>query len=229
MTETTLYAPVRDFFETRGFRVRGEVASCDLAAERDGRVVAVELKVRLELRLLEQAVERQRSADLVYVAIPADAFARRRSRRLQQQRLVRRLEVGLITVSEHGHVDVHFHPEPYRPKRRRSGRATLLREIAARSSDDNTGGSRGGPKMTAYREGALKVAWTLSRLETASPKRLKEQAGVPKAPAIVQKNYYGWFVRVAPGVYALTSSGEEAIREYSALVAKFKNGSTLST
>lgn len=224
MTETSLYAPVRDFFETRGFRVRGEVASCDLAAERDGRVVAVELKTRLELRLLEQAVERQRSADLVYIAIPSGAFARRRSRRVQQQRLVRRLELGLITVSEHGHADVLFHPEPYRPRRRRSGRATLVREIASRSSDENTGGSPGGPKMTAYREAALKVAWTLSRLETASPKRLKEEAAVSKAPAIVQRNYYGWFVRVEPGVYALTSSGEEAIREHSELVARFEKG-----
>lgn len=76
--------------------------------------------------------------------------------------------------------------------------------------------------MTAYREQALKVAWALSGLGTASPKRLKENTGVAKAPAIVQKNYYGWFVRVEPGVYALTSSGEEALREHRTLVEKFR-------
>ncbi len=82
--------------------------------------------------------------------------------------------------------------------------------------------------MTAYREQALKVAWTLSGLETAGPKRLKEASGVAKAPAILQKNYYDWFVRVERGVYALTSSGEEAIHEHSALVARFReNDSSL--
>ena len=42
--EADMYAPVRDYFSGLGYKVRSEVAKCDLAAERDGELVVVEFK-----------------------------------------------------------------------------------------------------------------------------------------------------------------------------------------
>ncbi len=221
MEESDLYEPIKRYFSQRGFRVRGEVGECDLCAELDGSLVAVELKRRLELRLLEQAVERQRSADLVYVAVPSGAFATRRTRRAQQERLIRRLELGCLVVSSGGVVEPFFHPEPYRPRRRRTKRSRLLREISSRSVDGNVGGTSARPRLTAYREQALEVAWTLSERGPASPREVRKSGAPPKAPSILQKNYYGWFVRVDRGVYGLTEAGERALADYPELTARF--------
>ncbi len=221
MEESDLYEPVKHFFLQRGFRVRGEVAECDLCAELDGSLVAVELKRRLELRLLEQAVERQRSADLVYVAVPAEAFATRRTRRAQQHRLIRRLELGCLTVSSGGIVEPLFHPEPYRPRRRRRQRTRLLRELSSRSVDGNVGGTPARPRLTAYREQALEVAWTLAERGPSSPREVRELGAPAKTASILQKNYYGWFFRVERGLYGLTDAGERALADFPELVGRF--------
>ena len=68
--ETELYAPVRAFFEARGYEVKSEVLHCDLVAVRRGEggeeeTVIVELKRAFNLELLLQGIERQRLADNV--------------------------------------------------------------------------------------------------------------------------------------------------------------------
>ena len=42
--ETDLYEPIRAFLEEEGYQVQAEVKHCDIAAEKDGRLVVVELK-----------------------------------------------------------------------------------------------------------------------------------------------------------------------------------------
>ena len=54
--EADMYAPVRDYFSGLGYKVRGEVLKCDLAAERDGELVVVEfIYVTCENFLLPRA------------------------------------------------------------------------------------------------------------------------------------------------------------------------------
>ena len=44
------------------------------------------------------------------------------------------------------------------------------------------------------------------------PRRVKElKATSPDAPKILQRNVYGWFVRIERGVYALTDIGRAAL------------------
>ena len=43
--ETDLYEPVCRFLEEEGYRVQAEVKDCDIAAEKDGELVIVELKI----------------------------------------------------------------------------------------------------------------------------------------------------------------------------------------
>ncbi|WP_379133023.1 DUF2161 family putative PD-(D/E)XK-type phosphodiesterase [Paenibacillus sp. sgz500958] len=50
-----------------------------------------------------------------------------------------------------------------------------------------------------------------------TPAALRKSSGVPIAAAILQNNYYGWFIRVARGRYSLTPAGVEALSEYSAI------------
>ena len=67
--ETELYAPVKQFLEGQGYRVRGEVKGCDLVAVRGDELVVVELKAVLNLALILQGVERLKLTDAVYLAI----------------------------------------------------------------------------------------------------------------------------------------------------------------
>ena len=53
LDEAALYAPVKRFFESRGFTVKGEVNGCDLVARRgDEPPLIVELKLRFTLPLV---------------------------------------------------------------------------------------------------------------------------------------------------------------------------------
>lgn len=61
MLKTSLYPAVKQFLESAGFHVKGEVNGCDVVAVRDGqpeRPAVVEMKRDFNLDLLLQAVER---------------------------------------------------------------------------------------------------------------------------------------------------------------------------
>ena len=70
LRESDLYGPVRDYLTGLGYEVKGEVKDCDIAAMRDGELIVVELKRGFTLELVYQALDRQRVADGVYVAVP---------------------------------------------------------------------------------------------------------------------------------------------------------------
>ena len=59
--ETDLYEPIRAFLEEEGYQVQAEVKHCDIAAEKNGRLVVVELKRAFGLKLVYQGLERQAS------------------------------------------------------------------------------------------------------------------------------------------------------------------------
>jgi len=69
MPEVDLYEPIKRFLEAQGYAVKGEIGPCDIVAVRgDEGPVVVELKERLNLALLLQAVDRLSVSDTVYVA-----------------------------------------------------------------------------------------------------------------------------------------------------------------
>ncbi len=63
--EEQLYKPVKNYLEKKGFKVRAEVKNIDVAAECNGILLAVELKTSFNLKLVYQAIDRQKIADLV--------------------------------------------------------------------------------------------------------------------------------------------------------------------
>lgn len=219
--ETDLYQPVKAFLEAQGFTVKAEVDHCDVVAVRDDDVIIVEMKARFNLELVLQAIDRQKIADSVYVAVEAPRSARGRWQELHH--LCRRLGLGMLTVSftrKVPGVEVVCDPEPVIPRRNVKRRTLLLKEFRARMTDLNQGGSNKRPLVTSYREEALKVAAYLHERGPSAPKTVKAASGITRAAAICQGNVYGWFERVSKGVYAVTPKGAEALSTYADVVAQ---------
>ncbi len=186
----------------------------DVVALREGEpplLVIAELKLGLNFELVLQAVERMRSADEVWLAVPATRRGRDRDSRAH--RLCRLLGIGLLAVTlRTGHVEVLSDPGPYEPRRNAPRRRLILREFARRKGDPMAGGHARGARMTAYRQQAL----TLANLMRDAPRRPRDlKPMVPEAGTMLQRNVYGWFERTAKGVYALTPAGHDALRVWS--------------
>jgi hypothetical protein len=226
--ETDLYKPVREYLEGLGYNVQGEVKDCDLAAIMGEELVVVELKTAFNLKLLSQAVKRQRVADSVYVAIPRLKGGAGTAGWRDMCMLLRRLELGLITVAvgrDGEQVEVHFHPNTFdRIKSMRSGknaRHHIIKEAAGRSGHYNTGGSNKKKLITAYREKAVHIACCLMKFGPLSPSKIKKLGAAPKTPNILQDNHYGWFTRVSRGLYELNDSAKEFMDAYPELVEHY--------
>lgn len=219
--ETALYWPVQDLLAANGFVVRGEVCHCDITAVRGEELVVVELKRNLNVDLLVQATDRQKITDSVYVALPDEIVGKAgRKKWRATEHLLKRLELGLILVSQEK-ARIRFHPMKLARKKQTHKRRAVLRELDGRSGDYNVGGSTRCKIVTAYRESAIGIACCLERLGTLSPKKLRALGMGEKAQSILSKNFYGWFERVSPGLYALTDQGKAELQNYPQLVKSF--------
>ncbi|HEX2945720.1 MAG TPA: DUF2161 family putative PD-(D/E)XK-type phosphodiesterase [Clostridia bacterium] len=226
--ETDLYKPVHDYLEALGYQVQGEVKGCDLAAIMGDDLVVVELKTAFNLKLLSQAVRRQRVTDSVYVAIPLPKGGARTAGWRDMCMLLRRLELGLITVAlnrEENQVEVHFHPNTFdRLRSLRSNkkvRSHIIKETVGRSGQYNTGGATRTKLMTAYREQAVHIACCMIRFGDMSPARLKKLGTSAKTPNILRDNHYGWFTKVSKGLYSLNDTAREFLDGYPELVKHY--------
>ncbi|GAB4351032.1 MAG: hypothetical protein Kow006_14530 [Gammaproteobacteria bacterium] len=95
MKESDLYPPVKRFLEAQGFEVKSEIHHCDVLAVRGNEApVIVELKLRLNLEVILQAVDRLALSDTVYIGIPSSCTAIRFSRK-RVVKLVKMLGLGL--------------------------------------------------------------------------------------------------------------------------------------
>lgn len=124
------------------------------------------------------------------------------------KKLCRLLGLGLLAVFASGKVEVLVEPVPWRPRRDAKRRSRIVDEHRRRRGDPTSGGSTRRPIMTAYRQQALACAAVLGEAP-ARPRDIK--ASAPDAAKILQRNVYGWFVRVERGVYALTEAGRIAL------------------
>jgi hypothetical protein len=207
--ETTLYLPVKRFLERLGFEVKGEINGCDGVALRPDTpplLVITELKLRFNLELVLQGVDRTAACDEVWLAVRSTMRGRERDARVRK--LCRLLGFGLLGVSTRGKVEVLVEPNPWRPRRDTKRRSRLVDEHRRRVGDPAMGGSTRSPIMTAYRQEALACAAALA----AGPRSVRElKATSPDAPKILLGNVYGWFVRVERGLSALTDAGWVAL------------------
>ena len=211
--ETDLYNPIKKLLSDQGFTVRGEVKGCDIAAVKDDILWIIEMKLSISLKLIFQAMERQGATDWVFVAVPRPK-SNRDSSFMQLQRLLKKLQIGLITValdSPVRHAEIILFPTG-RADKANNKSATLRREIAGRSTD-TTGGSKGAVN-TAYRERSVCIACLLECKGNLSARELVGAYGCEKdASSILRLNYYNWFTRTAKGRYELSAVGREYLEE----------------
>ena len=227
MPETELYGPIKLFLEAQGYVVKGEIGACDVMAVRgDEGPVVVELKERLSLALILQAVDRLAFSDTVYVAfrIGKGHSASWRRHRKQVTRLLRRLGLGLLTISANGNVVPVVDPAPYRPRTQTGRRERLLREFAERVGDPEHGGSSSRQRLTAYRQDALRCARRLADEGVLKVSVLSKRTGVSRAGPILRHNYYGWFDRVKTGHYTLSQRGGRDLQHWSEALEHLGSG-----
>ncbi len=214
MAEAALYPPIKAFLEAQGYAVKGEIGPCDVLALRgDEPPVIVEIKEQLTLALILQAVDRLTMAPTVYIAFRAGKgySASWRTRRKQVTALLRRLGVGLLTVSSRNRVEAVVDPAPYRSRLSERKGQRLLKEFSERVGDPEKGGSASAIRMTAYRQDAIRCARLLKDAEALKVSVIRDQAGVDRAGTILRDNHYGWFERVRVGHYKLTPRGVSEI------------------
>jgi hypothetical protein len=219
-TEAALYLPVKAYLEQQGYEVKGEVRGCDLVACRgDEPPVIVELKLRFNLPLVLQGIDRLALTERVYLAVPRPVSRARRGalapERPEIRKLCRRLGLGLILVGlARKTVEILEEPVPYRPRQAKSRVLRLVDEFSRRIGDANVGGAVGVPLVTAYRQDALRCARTLALSGPMQVTALRAAAGVPRAARILQRDVYGWFNRIERGIYGLTPEGDQALNRF---------------
>jgi len=226
-SETDLAGPLTRYLAEQGYTVRSEVKDCDIAATKGDDLLIVELKKTLNLALVVQAVRRQRLTDSVYCAVPRPA---NKWKWWKESRgvfhLLRRLELGLILVSlSNGRgkppVEVVFHPLPFSRRKRAPARRAVLQEIQGRTGDFNSAGSSRTKLVTAYRENSIHIACCLRRMGSMAPAALRALGTGPRTLSILRLNPYGWFERVARGIYALSPRGREELARWPKLTRRY--------
>jgi hypothetical protein len=212
--ETSLYLPVKQFLESAGYSVKGEVGSCDLVGLLEAEppvVVICELKLSFNLELILQAVDRASLCDEVWIAARISAKGKGREADKRFRDLCRRLGIGMLGVSDGGDVSVIVGPCSQMPRKNPKRRTRLVREHKRRQGDPTPGGGSRAPIMTAYRQQSLACAAAL-RDGPLRPRDLRVSA--PDAGKILLSNVYGWFERIEKGVYALTDAGNAALQRW---------------
>lgn len=229
--EVDLFKPVSDFLIEQGYTVRSEVKDCDITAVKEEELVIVELKRNLSVDLLTQAVNRQKCADIVYMAVPKPKKLTSNAKWKDIIHLVKRLELGLILVSfkgKKGIVEIAVHPTPFDREASRRGnkrrREGIIKEAKGRHIDANVGGSTRTKLVTAYMERAIYAACCLDMYGPMSPKKLKEFLNEENKPGLIlSKNYYGWFDKVEKGIYSLNDVGKSALLEHKQFTEYYKD------
>lgn len=222
MSESDLYGPIKDWFEIKGFEVRGEVNHCDLVAKRDDDVIIVELKIKPSLKILYQAVDRFALTETVYIGLPGHQGRGKNFRSFKK--VLKRLGVGLFLVhtSTLGHrVEHAFGPAPVKARSSKRRTAALIQEFDGRGGIDNVGGSAAAPLVTVYREDAMLIFAFLEVLGSASPKALKASGCPERTGEILRANHYQWFEKVQRGIYRLDDAASTAVpNAYPELLAR---------
>ena len=225
MSERELYPPIKSFLEAQGYEVKGEVEQCDVVAVRgDEPPVVVELKEALSFALVLAAVDRLSLSDHVYIAfrVGKKHSSTWRARRRPVIGLLRRLGLGLLTVSTRDKVVPVLDPGTYRPRGSVTRQHRLLKEFFERVGDTEMGGSAVGQRLTAYRQDALRCVRHLREVGVSKVSQIRTATGVERVGNIARDNHYGWFERESRGHYRLTPKGVAAAEEWAEAIRRLE-------
>ena len=214
--EADLYPALKTYLQAQGYTVKAEIGDCDIYARRgDEPPLVVEMKLTFSLALVLQGVARQSVAETVYLAVPVSGRQGWSLRYRDILALCRRLGLGLLAVDpDQATVTAHLDPAAFVPRQNTRKAGRLLREYERRVGDPNIGGTSKTPRMTAYRQDALRCA---AHLAAHGPSRAADVArltGATGAAVLMRTDHYGWFDHPARGIYALSPKGQAAVTDH---------------
>ena len=224
MNESDLFPYLKDYLLSSGYKIRAEVNDCDIVAVLDDELIIIEMKMRLNLELIMQAVDRQNITDSVYVAIPTPGKKTQKSRLRGIIRILKRLEIGLIFVDEKSSMPIKiiFHPKKWQRRKQLKRKRAVLKEISLRRKNLNIGGTNRKKIVTAYREQAIQIAVYLQILGECSAATLQKYGTSKNTHSILYKNFYKWFTRTGRGKYVLNELGSAEIKQWEDLVEYYQ-------
>ncbi len=211
--EKDMYPILKDFFETKGYKVNAEVKDCDIVITKDDYLAVVEMKLKLNITLVHQALKRLDITNNVFMAVqrPKKQHLKEKNK---MKKLARRLNIGLIFVdplSINNSIEIVVEPtEESKPKNTKKTRA-IQKEIEGRRFDSNMGGVTNTEVLTAYRDMNIKLACICETYTVISPKFLKENFGIEKTYPILYNNFYKYFVMFGKGDFGLSDEGQEML------------------
>ncbi|MGM0436541.1 MAG: DUF2161 family putative PD-(D/E)XK-type phosphodiesterase [Bacillota bacterium] len=222
--EKDMYPVLKRYFESKGFTVKSEIHDVDIMALKDDLSILIEMKTSLNTRLMAQGLRRKGLGDLVYLSIPKPTDKVLNSQLFKDKRMIlKHLEIGLILVDfNYEMATILQDPTEYPARIKHKRRAKMLKEFKERRTASNIGGSNKIKIITAYRELAL-LALDYMKDSPKTTKELREYTNRQKIVSILQKNYYGWFNRVERGVYEITNTGRQALKDYANIIEKLKD------
>lgn len=227
LKETDLHVPVKRWLEMQNCDVRSEVKSIDMVGlYQENFIIAIELKTKLNLEVINQAVERQGIADLVYIAVAHDFKVVETKRYKMTLLTLKRLNLGLLLVNFRATEPIVIEvlkPENFdfekSKKLKKEKRAQIIKEFNKRHGDFNLAGSTKTKLMTGYKEQCLMVAYYMNLYGLSNSKEFLPY-GIPtkKVTSIFSSNFHNWFYRLDKGKYALTEDGLNALEMYKHVV-----------
>lgn len=215
--ESELFGPVKKLFCDLGYTVNAEVKGCDVTAVNGDDLIITELKRNLNVKLLAQGLERQRTGVPVYIAVPKPKKYSPGTFR-NTMRVLKKLELGLIFVSirgNHSYAEIIAKPQEYKgPHVNAKKKREIIREINGRTLDMNIGGVTQKKIATAYTEKCIHLVCILDMYGDLPTKKIKEAGGGDDCTKILYYNALGWFRHVSKGVYGVTEKGRREVLDY---------------
>ena len=207
MKEIDLYKPIHKYFRNLGFKVNAEVSNFDVVLFKDEIFSIVEIKLKFNLILLRQAINAQKIADFVYVAIP---IPNKKDKNFNTNiHIAKSLGIGIITVGKTASVILEPSKSPF--KKNYNKIKKVKNEVENRKVEINLGGSTRKKINTVYREKNIQIACHLEGREAQKPKDLVKEGCSPDAQKILYNNFFGYFTKLERGKYALSKAGYEML------------------
>lgn len=214
--EQDFYIPIKKHFEKQGFDVKAEVNDCDCVCVKDDLMIICEFKLRFNITLVFQGLDRQKLADYVYLCIPKYKGKVGYRNFLKAKNLVTRLGLGLILVNldnNNSVCEVVVLPQNVGIRKNTKKKNNLIKEYNGRKFDLNQGGQTGQKINTVFRETCIRLLCAFEIEEEISTRKLVAYYGFEKGvTGILYRNALGYFSRTnKKGVYRMSNIGKLAL------------------
>ncbi|MGN1318201.1 MAG: DUF2161 family putative PD-(D/E)XK-type phosphodiesterase [Lachnospirales bacterium] len=207
-SETELYFPINDYFTKLGFKVDAEVKDCDIVAIKDNTVVICELKRGFTIELIYQLVQRKKLTPYVYAVIPRPKNLRSKSF-TKKLDILKALDCGLMVVlNSTKRVDIILEPRGEDTSKNKLMRKGVEKEAAIRKTKLNLGGQSKRKIVTAHKESLIATICYIEKYGEINTRKCKDNI-----KNILQRNHYGYFIRLRNGVYTVNEEGLKVLND----------------